>query len=248
MESDISLSGNNNIFINSNNNIELNAINAINFESENAITFIANSIIALQLENIDATRSCFIGLTTALSSEIGNLFNINIEENEPLVFSAILNVDSGNSNSTIMTENGSYQSSSYSLTGGKYFVGTPKNIGLIGAGTSGVIYTSQAFNETLGSIKLLVQGQGGNGGCQLSELFIVKSVNYEDEPDTVTVYHNEVSRVSGIGSVSFISSYDSLNNAIQIYADTSTDSTNSDWSFVVIPTEIEISYGEEMPV
>ena len=110
--------------------------------------------------------------------------------------------------------------------------------GYVGVATNELIYTSQVYNEEIGSMKLLVQLQnsGLDAGCQLSELLIVKP--YQG----TTVFMTETGRVTGIGTsahVTFSASYDTINNVVKVFADTTTDPDNAAYSFRVVPIEIQ---------
>jgi hypothetical protein len=106
----------------------------------------------------------------------------------------------------------------------------------VGAGTSGIIYESQVYEDECGSMKLLVQCQGSDGSCQLSELLIVRP--YQGS----TVFMNETGRVTGIGTsahVTFSASYNVGTDRIEIFADTTTDPNNDQWSFRIVPIEVQ---------
>lgn len=107
----------------------------------------------------------------------------------------------------------------------------------VGTGSSSLIYTSQVYEGETGSVKLLVQCQGDSPtNCQLSELLIVRPFN------STSVFMNETGRVTGIGTsahITFTAGWDSVNNAIEVYADTASDPNNDQWSFRIAPIEIQ---------
>jgi hypothetical protein len=108
--------------------------------------------------------------------------------------------------------------------------------GYVGAGSSDIIYTSGVYEDETGSVKLLVQCQGSNGNCQLSELLIVRPF------EGSTVFMNETGRVTGIGTsahITFVADWNSDTSRIRVYADTSSDPNNDQWSFRIMPIEIQ---------
>jgi hypothetical protein len=108
-------------------------------------------------------------------------------------------------------------------------------VSYIGSASTQRIYQSKMYNEQIGSMKLLVQCQGGNNNCQLSELLVVRPY------DGTTVFITESSRVTGIGTsahVAFTASYNTDEQYIEVFADTTIDPLNDQWSFRVVPIEI----------
>lgn len=109
--------------------------------------------------------------------------------------------------------------------------------GRVSVGSSTAIYSSKVYIGECGSMKLLVQCKGRtNGGCQLSELLVVRPYN------GTSVYINETGRVTGIGTtahITFSASWDSGEEKIVVTADASSDPDNDDWSYKVVPIEIQ---------
>jgi hypothetical protein len=105
----------------------------------------------------------------------------------------------------------------------------------IGVASSSIIYTSKVYDNEVGSMKLLVQCQGTNNNCQLSELLIVRPYN------GTSVFINEIGRVTGIGltaHITFTAAWNGSSSEIEVYADTSSDPDNDQWSFRVMPIEL----------
>ncbi len=112
----------------------------------------------------------------------------------------------------------------------------------VGSASSQMIYSSANLYSDInsgftfvGSLKLLIQCQGNGGSCQLSELLIIRP--YEG----TTVFMNETGRVTGIGTsshVEFSTSYNNSSGSIEVYADTTNDPSNEQWSFRIVPIEI----------
>ena len=106
----------------------------------------------------------------------------------------------------------------------------------VGTASTGIIYSSKVYEGECGSMKLLVQCQGSGGNCQLSELLIIRPYNAS------TVFINEIGRVTGIGTtahVTFSASYNVGTSQIQVLADTTTDPNGDQWSFRIVPIEIQ---------
>lgn len=106
----------------------------------------------------------------------------------------------------------------------------------VGTGSSSLIYTSRLYENEIGSLKLLIQCQGSNGSCQLSDLLVIKPYGID------AVYQNEIGRVTGIGTtahINFVSSFNSSTNEIEVFADTTSDPEGDQWSFVVCPIEVK---------
>lgn len=107
----------------------------------------------------------------------------------------------------------------------------------VGSASTGIIYRSKVYENECGSMKLLIQCQGDSGtNCQLSELLIIRPYNAS------TVFINETGRVTGIGTtahVTFSASYNVGTNQIEVIADTTSDPDNDQWSFRIVPIEIQ---------
>lgn len=106
----------------------------------------------------------------------------------------------------------------------------------VGTASTGIIYSSKVYENECGSMKLLIQCQGSSGNCQLSELLIVRPYG------GTTVYMKETGRVTGIGTtahVAFSASYNVGTSQIQVIADTTIDPNSDQWSFRIVPIEIQ---------
>jgi hypothetical protein len=106
----------------------------------------------------------------------------------------------------------------------------------VGTGSSSLIYTSKVYENETGSLKLLVQCQGSNGSCQLSELLVIRPFEGTD------VFMTETGRVTGIGTsahIAFNVGFNTTSNAIEVYADASSDPSSDQWSFRIVPIEIQ---------
>jgi hypothetical protein len=210
---------NSDIVISADEDISITSSEEINIESSRTVlsgTYLSG--FGVSNEN----HSVVVGLGTL--SEFSEFLFTNKTENDPMVILGVVDTNEPSICTLGLFSEGLHFNQDF-------IIGKATQFGAVGGASSSIIYTSVGYGTHIGSVKLLVQGQGGNGGCQLSELSIVRE--YQGN----IVYLNETSRVSGIGSVTFTASYnESL--GIQVYADTNLDSTNDLWSFIICPTEI----------
>lgn len=175
-----------------------------------------------------------VGVTSEYAGLIGftNQFNDNYSAIGESEYGIVLQVYDGNDlGATPDNLISMYKSGTY--FGTDYCFGKVEDNSVVGISTS-LIYETKNFvgvGNTIGSLKLIIQCNGDGGGTQLSELLVIKQYDGEN------VYQSETSRAtSGIGTVNFISSYNSENESIEVYAESSDEQI---WSIRVIPLEIK---------
>lgn len=217
----VSITSDQDFTLTSSGSIEENCISSFTVSSEDKLKlFVFNTVIGITTEyNADYPAKSEFDTGIILRNES----SFGIEDFTPF---------NSNHNGLAIYEDGTYFGDDRCL--GKTSTST------VSSGTTSLIYTTKHFvgaGTSIGSVKLIIQCQGDNGGTQLSELLVIKEYNGEN------VYQAETVR-AGIGTVDFTSTYNSEEGYIEVSA---FSEDVDEWSIRIIPLEIKEYQFEEMP-